>query len=574
MSDADAPVTSRAFLHSIATSLAKPTSLSGLWARAVGLLLLILWTPFITFLIDHSYPFHSPEVLLSLAGFAAIAALGSLLRFAPWDSAYALVVAGLVTWYVDFQFERMIEANKYLVASIFLLVFVAALKLKEGFYLVLTAFFTMFVAATGVIFVGQSISAFVPADTTNATDEASPSRLIHIILDGHIGVEGIPTNWDLGKKVKADMMQFYQRHGFTLYGGAHSHYSTTNDAIPNLFNFSRDSKNGSLVAGGPYRYTLLNNRYFEALAARHYRLNVIQSDYLDFCTHEDLPLRCQEHKFSAAGSLRNLDYPLPDKIRILLASYLTKYNRLQRVISYYDAFFQPQLASIGVMLPTLPRDSLWTSQHELFIRNYSANALLVLDTLRSEVRRLRPGQAIVAHLLFPHAPYIFKPDCTPRPIQEWKNRMLDVPASDRTPELRASRYHLYLEQVQCLYRKLDDIFDRMRPAKIFDDSIIILHGDHGSRLGLRDPDAQARTLLNPTDLGDAFSTLFAVKLPGKPAGYNRAVRPIETLLAEALDVPPEFLPPNFSGQAEPFIYLFAGDGKDQVRVPYPLAEES
>ena len=72
------------------------------------------------------------------------------------------------------------------------------------------------------------------------------------------------------------------------------------------------------------------------------------------------------------------------------------------------------------------------------------------------------------------------------------------------------------------------------------------------------------------DLLDAFSALFAVKLPGMPGSYEASPQPLEQLLAATLSEPAAVLALD---QSEPFVFLRAGHRQKLVRVPYPVAYE-
>jgi hypothetical protein len=108
----------------------------------------------------------------------------------------------------------------------------------------------------------------------------------------------------------------------------------------------------------------------------------------------------------------------------------------------------------------------------------------------------------------------------------------------------------------------------MQAAGIYDDSIIVVHGDHGSRIAINEPTANNQHVLTTQDLVDGFSTLFAMKLPGKPGGYDKSLRSLEQLFEEfAFEAglsPRKIL----SEKTEPFVYLTAGPDKEFIRVPY------
>jgi len=537
------------------------------WLKALSLPFLLLWTPFIIFLTDNQYSLFAPEVLVGLGGLTVLAGLVAFLRMMKQPLWYAMAIAGLLTVFIDFQFEWMVGADKYVALGLVVVATVLVVKWQEAVTLMMTAVFATMLGTTVVQSSLQSPATrhLVP-DAASAASNAPP-RLIHLVLDEHIGIAGLPTHFELGRTVKDCLLRFYQRHGFLMYGGAYSHYFRTFDSIPNLVNFSTESKQKALVIGKKPPYTLIKNRYFEILSQRQYQLNVLGAGLIDFCSDETVALQtCRQYKYSALGSLGNQHDSLSLKVPAIFATYLTKYHRYQRLLSAYQDLIQPSLASKGILLPTLPSDSLWTTGR---LRPISANGMALIEDLWDNILKLPRGHALFAHVMLPHYPYIYRADCTARPINDWRNNLGSVPTESRTGESREELYELYLQQVQCLYTKLDVLFNRMRAAGMWEDSIIILHGDHGSRLGLHDPDIDPFNVLTESDYSDAFSTLFAVKLPGKQAGFDPSPRALEELLAEVLAIPLKTAPAGSSKPSEPFVYFSAENRKD-LFVRYPL----
>jgi hypothetical protein len=108
----------------------------------------------------------------------------------------------------------------------------------------------------------------------------------------------------------------------------------------------------------------------------------------------------------------------------------------------------------------------------------------------------------------------------------------------------------------------------MRAAGVYDDSIIILHGDHGSRIDMNDPTPKNQHALTNQDLVDGFSTLFATKIPGKLGGYDKSPSPLEQLFANFV-FQAGLTPTNIRpGKSEPYVYLTAGSDSDFIRIPY------
>ena len=68
--------------------------------------------------------------------------------------------------------------------------------------------------------------------------------------------------------------------------------------------------------------------------------------------------------------------------------------------------------------------------------------------------------------------------------------------------------------------------------------LIVVQGDHGSRIWLHNPIAANKDSLLPSDYANSFSTLFAVKAPGVEAAYDTRTVAIQDLLSVVASTPP------------------------------------
>lgn len=138
-----------------------------------------------------------------------------------------------------------------------------------------------------------------------------------------------------------------------------------------------------------------------------------------------------------------------------------------------------------------------------------------LDQLRQKFERLsrvasRPGfKFVFAHVLAPHEPFLFGPDCSEREMTWPANADPDV-----FPRFRK----LYTQQVDCLNRMVLDLVDSLlqgssRPP------VILLQADHGhGRMDL-DPAINRVTPfeeLDPAQIRERVEVFAAYYLPGDP----------------------------------------------------------
>ena len=74
----------------------------------------------------------------------------------------------------------------------------------------------------------------------------------------------------------------------------------------------------------------------------------------------------------------------------------------------------------------------------------------------------------------------------------------------------------------------------MRARRILDRSVIVIHGDHGSMIGLHETYSLNKEKITDRDIIDNYATLFAVKIPGLAPGEVAAQRSIQYLFARHL----------------------------------------
>ncbi|MDF0676868.1 MAG: hypothetical protein P0120_21410 [Nitrospira sp.] len=534
---------------------------------AITVPFLALLTPFTAYLTKRDYPLMSPEILLILAGLFCVSTVIGLLRWAGGRWIYAMSVSGLLAVAADYLFEWVAQGRTITHLVIFGILVALIRRFEKTMTLAVTAFLCVFVISTFLVKGVKNESGLaVPVPHMDTMTEGPP-RLIHLILDEHLGIEAIPDDTDYARALKRKIKQFYQRYGFELYGGAYSHYSETLDAIPNLVNFSTESVNWVYITNEDPPYVLQQNRYFQFLNSVGYRIHVMHGGYLDFCLSRDTrPQSCTEYRWNSWSNVAKLDFPTLTKTATVLTTFVASYTRYQGILNLYNKWVRPFLLSRGVAGPVVNRESLWAKRT---FYPFSVNAMVAMDALSASIQQLTPGHMLFAHLLLPHFPYVYREDCSPRAISESMDNLDETPLELRTTEGRRVRFDQYLRQVECLYVRLDELFRTMQSSGVFSDSIIIVHGDHGARLGLRLPRSDEQSQLTPDDYGDELSTLFAVKLPGEPGGYDPSLHAINDLFVQMLGNAFGKAPPLSVSRGEPFAYLYDGRRKQLLLVDMP-----
>jgi hypothetical protein len=276
-----------------------------------------------------------------------------------------------------------------------------------------------------------------------------------------------------------------------------------------MLNFSNGRYTPGLFrrGGRNARFELVENKYFARLAEQGYSINVFQTTYLNVCADPRTVAQCETYDFAGIRELQYTPLDWTDRLFAVSMAYL---NRL---------FIFGKLQAMGP-IRALPLFATVLPEH------YSPLATRALtERLIAAVSGARRGQYVFAHLMLPHYPYAYLPDCSLRRPTEWNSRRdADAPpGTANTVEGREERYGQYLDQMQCAYKDVARLLEAI-PEELQGDAVVILHGDHGSRINILPPDPDNMQRLTPNDFSDAYSTMFAVKGLAVPAGdYGRPV---------------------------------------------------
>jgi hypothetical protein len=162
------------------------------------------------------------------------------------------------------------------------------------------------------------------------------------------------------------------------------------------------------------------------------------------------------------------------------------------------------------------------------------SSMPVFDMVVGELSKAKRGELVFAHVLIPHYAYVYDSSCRPRPPSQWLRRTSVGDAGDaggvaNTRGGRAKRYALYFQQMLCAQQKIDHLLDAI-PSSLREDAIVIVQGDHGSRISLVEPIKMAASKLTAADYADHYSTLFAVRAPNLQPAYDTRRTPITCLL--------------------------------------------
>ena len=468
---------------------------------ASALVLLAIVVPFLRF---NEYDLLLPEslILIGGAGFIGVA-IGGISRIRP-QTLGPLLIALTLSGYLFFRRE-VIEAvglTANAVAGItghpvaVLVILCVALFLTTALVCVLMRrhLETIVVAVFGTM-VLTTIA--LPTETGGESvqtgalpkDLKSLPPVIQIILDEHIGLAGLPSDIEESKTARDVILATYK--DFALYSSAYSRFAETKYSITSLVNRDIGLDVESYFKGDAFRSSLKENDWFGVLKAKGYAIKTYQSAWLDFCTGPYPPDACYTYSFYSPNAIQRGSLSTERRLRALIRKLLVGRGALQ---------LEPMVS------------------------------MEALDQFRIDISEAPRGVAYVLHLLSPHHGYIYAGDCSVVDPSAWLRSGYGEDRAYSAAE-RNELYGRYLNQLVCANRQIAELFAELKQLGVYDEATIIVHGDHGSRLGAR-YFINAPDVLTNVDRIDHYSTLLAIKAPGVAPGVREEPVALQRIFAE------------------------------------------
>ncbi|MGH9962200.1 MAG: sulfatase-like hydrolase/transferase, partial [Pyrinomonadaceae bacterium] len=312
----------------------------------------------------------------------------------------------------------------------------------------------------------------------------------------------------LGQHLYDSTRNFYLRHNFRLYGQAYSRFRSTFRSMSAMMNFDSSSLNPLVKYSDATERpeSMHANAYFRQAAEAGYDIQVFQTQHFDFCNSTAVT-RCET---------------------------LNSYSPISRFISYPEKNFLYRTANLLAMMVTTFSESNWSRTTSSVLNKvggfgnwFDAESFpLWFEHLMHRVVEAPRGTMIFAHFLAPHAPYALGQDC------ELKRRIPPHYREDKTPRdeetwpaFRARYQERYYEQALCIHHYTERLLQALEASGRFHDAVIIVHGDHGSRIARSD----YAEYMSSEDLVANYATLFAIRKPGLAGGYDLELVSVQEL---------------------------------------------
>ena len=462
----------------------------------------VLLASLLNYLNHNSYPVLSPEVGLVAAGLIMLAVCVAAVYVASGKVSRTLLEFLLVYVALDLNFDGI---------GVFLGAAGAVLILRRALLPAICVMFTVILLSqiAGFGLGNQDVQA---RPSPSATARSDAPALLHLILDEHIGIEGLPEELPQSAAIRSELKGFYLRRGFRLWGGAYSEYMASTNSIPHILNFGDEQP--WLPEHRRDGLSLQSNAYFDRLEALGYQTYVYQSDHVRYCESKSVR-SCTEYSVTDLLPIANSSLRVDEKASIVTYGLLSLSSLAVNLGVLYDAS-AILLSRQGIDLPFLAINANK--------RTSTLSALAALDQLIPDLRDAKPGEAYFAHILLPHDPYIMNAECKVKSRAEWIVRK----SFEATWE---DRQLAYFDQLRCAMAKVDEALEALAGSPAGKNSVVVIHGDHGSRITQRELVVEnAERGFKDVDLIGTYSTLFAARATAIDPGYDNDRRPVASLL--------------------------------------------
>jgi hypothetical protein len=528
---------------------------------------LILFAPYLIYIFHIDFLFELSNLFV-IAGFATISALLAIgLWFYPSPVLRTVIHATLLLLFIDIQFEWIDGGYKRVAATALTLLVISWILRRHISQILVVMFGTIIVMTIGTPILNQLFHDNTEIQNITPHRKTDLPVYVHIILDEHLGIEGFDEAVPSQKALKLELTHFYSEHSFRIYGRAYSQYFNTRDSISSSLSLKTTTNPDPLYSQNSsiFSYTLLNNVYFEKVLSKGYDINIYQSTYMDYCSSIKKGLgKCITYNKNGASSTALKGLKSGEKTNVVLSSYMG----LSFILKETNKIYKERESYLGLnkfSLPDLMRRTL---------RIGPISTLPVFDTLIEDISSSQGGTMFFAHLLIPHYPYSVDSACQiRRPVMEWTSRRFNSHSSglENSPQSRLARYEEYIPQVQCVLSKLKVLLDAMKANGTFEDAIIIIHGDHGSRIVQVAPVTENIARLSSQDFYDSFSTLYVLKSPEIKPGYDKRMLALPRLLSDTVSGRLTTLA-SANKEVNPFVFLRGGKGTQHELLKVPIPE--
>lgn len=300
-----------------------------------------------------------------------------------------------------------------------------------------------------------------------------------------------------------------------------------------------------------YKIRIKDNKVLENLKERGYRTRVYNFQGLDLCNGDAASADyCYKYHYNDIRLIANTKVSLIDKIFLIFGHFMKPTPTTNSSQIFPIVVIKAILASfMGDRISQVP--IFGSSDYD---RVSPLSGMEAFEALMADVERYPRGTAFIAHILFPHYPYMYDSSCNMvKDPHKWLNVNIFTYMNGNDP-MQEERKRRYYQQTRCLYSTLSKWFSKLRTTDALSGATVIMHGDHGSRIC--DAYPRAVSVGNPRwnqITKNCFSILFGIKAPNVSPGLSNSIKPLEQLLYQSYITPENLMSPATD---DPYLLIY------------------
>jgi len=343
-------------------------------------------------------------------------------------------------------------------------------------------------AIMGVVLFWQCLSPLMWEEASVSWDTRlnGPPALLHVILDSYMGPDGLAARGEASRPAQLSIKQLAADYDLWVAPRAHARHPNTVNSLADILSLGKFPPPSTPMRTNHLVLPALP--YLAALKEKDYAIHVVQTDFIDLCTHSDVA-SCRTVNRSNLSAMEAFGLPLADRVQVILANYFS--------LSGLTVLTADRAIKVAERLGYADRRPI-----NLRAKLFSLTGADELGRLAREITSIGPGHAVIAHVLLPHDPYSFEENCTITPYSDWRYEAMEADWK----QAQAA----YERQLICANRKVADLIASFRQSPGGQNGIVIIHGDHGSRISKKGVEYRDGYAPSSEAIAAHYSALFAV----------------------------------------------------------------
>lgn len=374
--------------------------------------------------------------------------------------------------------------------------------------------------------------------------------VLHLVFDEMISPGAIPVRVPGGTDLRASLYSLGREHGFRIFDSVYAREFFSAISIPNVLNAEYAGRSATDEILLEQQTELKENPYFDDLERRGYRTAVFQTAVMNFCASGRVDL-CETFDSFDPGGDGEDGADVRSRVTALAQTIVRAYEPSYSSLIGTKVLYKASLIRMGDYGVLGIADRYDVQRFPQWFDRFA--------TFAATVPR---GSHVFAHFLVPHAPYLLTRDCRVSGTFEAGYYLASrFPAAERQAK-RTEYYTAYIEQMRCVQSKIEDLLQRILELDSYRDAVIVIHGDHGSRIS----NGNVVEDLGARDFLDNYGTFFAVKAPEKAAGVDCTFTSLGEVLRQQFSPLQAGLP---AGKPLPVVITSRDNAEGRVEAPMP-----